>query len=204
MGRTSPLQNRVTPFGEIVAVASRGMFTGNRGIIHDPETKTLTHRWTTKAWITCACDWKGRRRDVWAGRSWTELFFLDEATALSAGHRPCFYCRRADAIAFREAWAIGNRIAAPTAPEMDATLHRERLAGRKKKRLHPVPSELPDGAMLAAAGDAWLIAHGATWRWRFAGYERQPMPKPDGLLTPPSSLAALRAGYHSRLHESVG
>ena len=89
-----PLQNRVTPFGEIVAIRERGTFTGNRGIIHDPETKTLLRkRWTTKAWIVCRLDFKGIRRDVMARRSWTELFFLDEATALAAGHRPCAAAR---------------------------------------------------------------------------------------------------------------
>jgi hypothetical protein len=99
-----PLQNRVTPFGEIVAIVQRGLFTGNRGIIHDPATRTLLRRrWTTRAWITCVCDFKGRRREVMARRSWTELFFLDEATALAAGHRPCFYCRRTDALALRAA-----------------------------------------------------------------------------------------------------
>jgi len=87
-----PLQNRVTPFGEIVAIPQRGMFTGNRGIIHDPRTRTLlSRRWATKAWIVCVCEYKGVRRDVMGGRSWTELFFLDEATALAAGHRPCFF-----------------------------------------------------------------------------------------------------------------
>jgi hypothetical protein len=86
-----PLQNRVTPFGDIVAIAQRGLFTGNRGIIHDPATKTLLKkRWATKAWLICVCDYKGRRREVMGGRSWTELFFLDEAVALAAGHRPCF------------------------------------------------------------------------------------------------------------------
>lgn len=87
------LQNRVTPFGEIVAVSARGGFTGNRGIIHDPATKSLLRRrWTTRAWICCTLDWKGVRRAPMSRRSWTELFFLDEATAFAAGHRPCFYC----------------------------------------------------------------------------------------------------------------
>src|SRR5258706_15078008 len=86
-----PLQNRVTPFGDIVAIPQRGMFTGNRGIIHDPATKTLLNkRWASKAWLVCACDYQGRRREVMGGRSWTELFFLDEAVALAAGHRPLF------------------------------------------------------------------------------------------------------------------
>src|SRR6266567_9598865 len=96
----SPLQNRVTPTGDIIATPHRGLFTGNRGIIHDPATKTLVRRWASKAWLTCVCEFKGRRRQVMGGRSWTELFFLDEATALSAGHRPCFFCRRDDAKRF--------------------------------------------------------------------------------------------------------
>ena len=101
-----PLQNRVTPTGDIVATPHRGLFTGNRGIIHDPATKTLTRRWASQAWLTCVCEFRGRRRKVMGGRSWTELFFLDEATALAAGHRPCFYCRRDDANRFR---AAGSR-----------------------------------------------------------------------------------------------
>jgi hypothetical protein len=87
------------------------MFTGNRGIIHDPATKTLTRRWASQAWLTCVCEFRGRRREVMGGRSWTELFFLDEATALAAGHRPCFFCRRDDANRFRAAWEEGNGVA---------------------------------------------------------------------------------------------
>jgi hypothetical protein len=99
-----PLQNRVTPFGDIVATAQRGLFTGNRGIIHDPATKTLLKkRWATKAWLVCVLDYKGRRREVMSRRSWTELFFLDEAVALAAGHRPCFFCRHRSAEPFRAA-----------------------------------------------------------------------------------------------------
>src|SRR5215831_9238681 len=104
-----PLQNRVTPFGDVVAITQRGLFIGNRGIIHDPATKTLLgRRWTTKAWLVCVLDYKGRHREVMGGRSWTELFFLDEAVALAAGHRPCFFCRRAAAEAFRTAWGKGK------------------------------------------------------------------------------------------------
>src|SRR3954452_23433953 len=121
-----PLQNRVTPSGEIVAAPQRGLFTGNRGIIHDPMTKTrLKRRWSSNAWITCVCEFRGRRRDVMARRSWTELFFLDEATAVAAGHRPSFYCRRDDANAFRAAWERGNGVSGVRAAEMDAVLHRE-------------------------------------------------------------------------------
>src|SRR5580698_7067603 len=146
-----PLQNRVTPSGEILAVPQRGLFTGNRGIIHDPATKTLLNkRWSSKAWLTCVCEFRGRRRDVMSGRSWTELFFLDEATSFAAGHRPCFFCRRGDALRFRAAWEKGNRVADVRAGDIDSVLHRERLEGRVK-RMHKLPmplEKLPDGAMV--------------------------------------------------------
>src|SRR6201988_4716876 len=158
-----PLQNRVTPLGDIVADPHRGLFTGNRGIIHDPATRTLLKkRWATPAWITCVCEFRGRRRKVMGGRSWTELFFLDEATALAAGHRPCFFCRRDDANRFRAAWQQGNGVARALACDIDATLHRERLSNGKK-RLHALPmppEELPDGAMLLKAADSYLIVQG--------------------------------------------
>ena len=119
-----PLQNRVTPLGDIIATPHRGMFTGNRGIIHDPATRTLSkRRWASPAWLTCLCEFGNRRRKVMAGRSWTELFFLDEATAFAAGHRPCFFCRREDANRFRAAWQDGNGVADVLAPDIDAVLH---------------------------------------------------------------------------------
>src|SRR6202011_116301 len=128
------LQNRVTPFGDIVAIPQRGIFTGNRGIIHDPQTRTLlTKRWTNKAWLICSCEYKGRQRKVMGRQTWTELFFLDEAVALAAGHRPCFRCRREAASAFRAAWAEAKGCPQPTAVEIDAALHSERLQyGRKR------------------------------------------------------------------------
>jgi hypothetical protein len=202
-----PLQNRVTPFGDIIATAHRGLFTGNRGIIHDPATKTLNRRWASPAWLTCVCEFRGRRRQVMGGRSWTELFFLDEATALSAGHRPCFYCRRDDAKAFRAAWEAGNGASNVLLRDIDATLHRERLAGGKK-RLHPLPmriEQLPDGAMLALDGESYLIAQGRAQQWSPAGYRRTSNALSDPmLLTPPSTLRALGAGYRPVLHPSAG
>jgi hypothetical protein len=201
-----PLQNRVTPFGEIVAIAQRGLFTGNRGILHEPGVKRLSRRrWTTKAWITCLCAFRGRRREVMGGRSWTELFFLDEATALAAGHRPCFYCRRADAVAFRDAWARGNGGSALRAREMDATLHRERLDGRTK-RTHPMPGGgLPDGAMVAAGEESFVVARGQLLQWSEAGYSvpASACPEELRLLTPPSTVRALMAGYRAVLHPSA-
>jgi hypothetical protein len=202
-----PLQNRVTPFGDIVAIPQRGMFTGNRGIIHDPTTRTLLNRrWTSKAWLVCVCEFKGRRRTVMGARSWTELFFLDETIALAAGHRPCFFCRREAAQAFRDAWAFGKAVSVPRAPEIDAVLHAERLE-RGRKRLHLIaacPDGLPDGTVIAAAGEPHTLAHGRAFRWTARGYEGpMEIPRCDALLTPPSTLGALRGGYRPVLHPSI-
>src|SRR5579863_887836 len=202
-----PLQNRVKPTGEIVAIPERGMFVGNRGIIHDPVTRTiLKRRWSTNAWIACVLEFRGRRRKVWQRRSWTELFFLDEATSLAAGHRPCFYCRREDARRFRAAWEEGNRKSGVLAPDMDAVLHRERLASGK--RLHPLPmpiEKLPDGAMVQAGEDSFLIAGGKPLLWTPSGYRAVGDGLSDvKLLTPPSTVRALAAGYQPVLHESAG
>ena len=203
-----PLQNRVTPLGEIVAIPQRGMFTGNRGIIHDPRTRTLlSRRWATKAWIVCVCEYKGVRRDVMARRSWTELFFLDEATALAAGHRPCFFCRREAAESFRAAWAAGNGGERPYAAGMDDVLHRERLENGRK-RLHPLPlpiDELPDGVMVATGTASYLIAGSRLFRWTETGYQNHRRSLSDAkLVTPPSTVLALCAGYRPILHPSAG
>ena len=200
-----PLQNRVTPTGDIIATPHRGMLTGNRGIIHDSATKTLTRRWASRAWLTCVCEFKGRRREVMGG-GWTELFFLDEATALAAGHRPCFFCRRDDAVRFRAAWQEGNGVRRALARDIDAVLHRERLSDGKK-RLHALPmslQELPDGAMLQQGTESLLIVRGRTLLWSPAGYRNAPSAIADAmLLTPPSTLRALSAGYRPVLHPSA-
>jgi hypothetical protein len=202
-----PLQNRVTPAGEIIATAERGLFTGNRGIIHDPATKTLLKkRWSTPAWLICVCEFRGRRREVMAGRSWTELFFLDEATAFAAGHRPCFFCRREDAKRFRSAWEAGNGVNDLHARDIDAVLHRERL-DKGRKRLHPLPmrlEQLPDGAMVQAREDSYLVARGRLLRWSPAGYGKPTSGLAGAmLLTPPSTLRAFIAGYRVVLHPSA-
>ncbi|MDX3974405.1 hypothetical protein [Shinella sp.] len=202
-----PLQNRVTPFGEIVALPQRGLFTGNRGIIHDPATKTLlTKRWSSKAWLICLCEYKGRRRDVMGGRSWTELFFLDEAVALAAGHRPCFFCRREAAEGFRACWASARGEAPPLAGVMDAVLHAERVA-RRRKRLHPLEgplAALPDGTVVARGTEAFTLRGGLAYRWAVEGYAApERLVGADGLLTPPSTIGALAAGYRPVFHPSL-
>jgi hypothetical protein len=201
-----PLQNRVLPSGEILAIPERGMFVGNRGIIHDPVTRTLLKkRWSTDAWLTCVLEFRGRRRRVMERRSWTELFFLDEATSFAAGHRPCFYCRREDANRFRAAWEKGNRVSETLAPEIDAVLHRERFASAK--RLHPLPSaleKLPDGTMVRAGEESFVIAQGRVLKWSPAGYRKvEGAIKDAKLLTPPSTVRAFAAGYRPMLHPSA-
>src|SRR5260221_8804650 len=203
-----PLQNRVPPSGDIIATPHRGLFTGNRGIIHDPATKTLLKkRWSTPAWLTCVCEFRGWRRKVMGTRSWTELFFLDEATAFAAGHRPCFFCRRDDANRFRAAWEQGNAVSSVLARDIDAVLHRERL-DRGRKRLHPLPGpvrELPDGAMVQADAAYFLVVQGRALQWSMAGYGKVGQPIENAmLLTPPSTLRAMGAGYRPLLHPSAG
>lgn len=202
-----PLQNRVTPTGDIISTPHRGLFTGNRGIIHDPATKTLLRkRWSSPAWLTCACEFRGRRREVMATQSWTELFFLDEATALAAGHRPCFYCRREDANRFRAAWEEGNRVHDVRMHDIDTVLHRERL-DHGKKRLHAllVPrDQLPDGAMVQQGEESFLVTQGRPLLWSTSGYTAVERQLGEAtLLTPPSTLRALNAGYRPVLHPTA-
>ena len=212
-----PLQNRVDPFGAIHAVPERGLFTGNRGIIHDPETKTLLRkRWALPAWIICVCQFRNARREP-MGRNrpggkagWTELFFLDEVTALAAGHRPCFFCRRERATDFVGCfgWAFG--VDEPRAPMIDKRLHKERLASGGRPPLVTVPElgGLPDGAMIADGDTAYALRSGKALEWSFAGYAG-----PIGfdrftgrslrLLTPATTIAVLRQGFAPVWHPTT-
>jgi hypothetical protein len=203
-----PLQNRVDPFGEFCAVSARGLLFGNRGgRIHRDDRTLSRRRWTSRRWICCRLAFKGRHRAVW-GHGYTELFFLDEPTALAAGHRPCFECRRADATAFAAAWARAQGLgAAPRADPMDEVLHAQRLDGRDKRRYRAALDELPDGAMIVL-DDAPLAVRGdALLPWSFAGYGPA-QPRPRGiavdLLTPPATVAVLSAGFRPQWHPSPG
>jgi hypothetical protein len=205
--RQMPLQNRVDPFGELFVDAARGTMFGNRGGRFHRDDRTLgRRRWASRQWICCVLDFKGRRRDVW-GRSYTELFFLDEVTALAAGHRPCFECRRAEAEAFRAAWMTGTGARKrPSAPEMDFVLHAERLGGQVK-RLHRLPAkDLPEGTMVSLDGAAFAVKGDELLHWTPRGYGgRRVRPGAGDLdvVTPASIVAALRAGYTPRWHESA-
>jgi hypothetical protein len=207
------LPNRVAPDGSLHADAARGMLTGNRGIIHNPDAKTaIGRRWTTTAWIACALQWMGTRRDVW-GRNraggktgWSELFFLDEVTALAAGHRPCFACRRAEAVAFEAAFATGNRLDTCNAKYMDTRLHRERLLSRRERPRMLGQADiagLPNGT-IARAGDNFVaLLDGKALAWDFSGYRPADLPHEALLVTPDCVVSALRAGYRPQWHASA-
>jgi hypothetical protein len=209
-GRSGPLQNRVTPAGEIVAVSARGTLMGNRGCLHRPDGTLGTARWRSKLWICCVLDWQGRKRDPMPPGRWTALFFLDEATALAAGHRPCGYCRRPAYRAYAEAWRAARGLAEPIhASEMDVQLHSERVESRsRRQRTHrAVAGSVPDGVMVRRDGAPGLLAGGRVLPWSFAGY-LAPVPLSRDavveVLTPASSVAAIVAGYRPLLHPSAG
>jgi hypothetical protein len=203
------LQNRVAPTGEIVADPGRGTLTGNRGCLHGTGRGLGVSRWRSKLWICCVLDWRGRRRDPMPPGRWTMLFFLDEATALAAGHRPCGYCRRTDYLSYAEAWRAGHGLARrPKAVEMDAVLHAQRVDSRTRRQItRPARAgDLPDGTMIRLGDAPGLLIADAVRPWSFAGYGPPAPLSPDAtvdLLTPPASVAVLRAGYRPLLHASA-
>jgi len=203
-----PLQNRVTPFGEIVADAARGAIMGNRGRFHRPDRTLGAARWASKAWIICVLRFKNRHRQVMQPRSYTELFFLDEATALAAGHRPCFECRRSDAERFIGLWRrTCPRDRLLRAGDLDTQLHGERLGpDRSQRRSRRKAEHLPDGAMVALDGKAWLKVDGRLAAWSIEGY-RDARPLPAGkildVLTPATTLDVLAAGYAPFVHATA-
>ncbi|MHA6326137.1 hypothetical protein [Roseivivax sp. CAU 1753] len=192
-----PLQNRVTPFGEIVAVPARGRLMGNRGCLHGADRTLGRARWRGKAWISCVLDFKGRQRRVMTPRSYTELFFSDEAVALAAGHRPCAECRRADYLAFRAtiAAAVPALGQVPRAAEIDAHLHAARLTDPPTCAADP--NALPDGTFVSPGKAVALLRWRASWwHWSWQGYVAADSPGADcRILTPAPLVAALRHGY---------
>lgn len=200
-----PHRNRVTPTGEIVAIPLRGAWTGNRGNLH--RGTEIVRPWANPHWLICTLEWKGVRRDQWLPRRLTWLFFHDEAVAFAAGHRPCAYCRRGAYNAFRAAWADGAT--APLHGEIDGTLHRERLvAGTRRRHVHSARwAELPDGAFVVADGVPALVRGDALVAWSTDGYgerRRRPRRGEADVLTPPSTLTVLRAGYPVQIDASAG
>lgn len=200
-----PLQNRVTPFGAIVASPGRGLMMGNRGVLHD-DSQRIVRDWQTRRWIACLLEFKGIRRAVMTPRRYTELFFLDEAAALSAGHRPCAECRREEYRQFQSLWRArhgGNA----GADEMDLRLHAERLAGKHKRTYNAELAALPDGAYVVLDRAPWLVLGAHLYAWSDSGYtQRRSRPASATLevLTPRAFVAILAAGYRPRIHPSAG
>jgi hypothetical protein len=200
--RAVPARNRVTPLGEIVAIPLRGAWTGNRGILHRGREIARFH--ASDLWIVCELEFRGRRQEQWQPGHYTFLFFHDEAVSLAAGHRPCAYCRRPAYEAYRRAWAAELGGDPPSAKEINRRLHGERIQrGTHRRHLHEVPwSSLPDGAFVALEDRPALILAGRLVEWGQSGYgesHRRPRRGTAQAITPPSSIAALRAGYQPQI-----
>jgi hypothetical protein len=211
-----PLQNRVTPFGELVAIPDYGAWMGNRGgCMHTSERKLTRRRWVSRRWIVCVLEFRGRRRTVMTPVRYTELFFLDEATALAAGHRPCRECRYADHQRFKAAWLRGNRRKdmGPFAriDAIDAVLHQQRVTRQGAKVTYRSRlAELPEGIFITLAEEpaaALLVTHKSLWRWTPRGYmDAGPCHRVRSavtVLTPRSIVAAIQAGYVPQWHSSA-
>ncbi|MBI5568082.1 MAG: hypothetical protein HY870_24505 [Chloroflexi bacterium] len=208
-----PKQNRVTPTGEIIATAARGTLLGNRGCLHD-EHQQIRRPYQLQRWIICLLEFKGRRHIIMTPGHYTELFFLDEATALAAGHRPCAECQRGRFNEFRAIWARANADLAgstkPLATIIDAVLHRERLdANGRKITYSDRLSALPDGSFIQQSGDdtAWLVLGDQLLAWSAFGYTQR-IARSAGetrvaVLTPRSIVRALTAGYEAGIHPSA-
>jgi hypothetical protein len=200
-----PLRNRVTPYGEIVALEGRGLVMGNRGILHDDARNVVRHS-QVRRWLACRTEFRGRHRIIMRPHSYTELFFLDEATAFAAGHRPCAECRHADYQRFRTLWAgcYGEPV---NADIIDRKLHSDRLVGRRTKRAYSEDlANLPDGTFIALEDRAWLVWEDFLFAWSASGYgERRERPQHAEalVLTPRSIVAVLAAGYTAAVHPSA-
>jgi hypothetical protein len=199
-------RNRVTPTGEIIATPLRGAWTGNRGVLHEGPEIVRFH--AGDLWITCALEFRGRHRELWLPNRWTPLFFHDEAVAFAAGHRPCGECRHFEYQAYKSAWAEALGGAPPSAGEMNRRLHAERIfRGTHRRRFHQLPwPELPDGAFVIEDGTPCLVHGTELIAWDLDGYgepHRRPRRGTATAITPPATIAVLRAGYPVQIAASA-
>jgi hypothetical protein len=189
-----PLQNRVDPYGALHATEARGAWMGNRGVLHDADRR-IVRPWQVRRWITCVLRFKDRKREVFAPDRYSELFFLDEATSLAAGHRPCAECRRPRYEEFRELWPHGR----VKADQIDRVLHEERLDAAGGKRTYRAAlASLPDGTMVEHRRSPHLLWGGRLRPWSFFGYGPAVAAEPGEeriVLTPLSIVEAIRAGF---------
>ncbi len=208
---TKPLQNRVTPRGSIEAVRARGAWLGNRGILHN-DNREIVVPWRHKSWVTCKLEFKGRKRNVFSPGKYSELFFLDEATAFAAGHRPCGECRREKYKEFKSAWCTANRKLLqspnPGIGVLDRQLHIERaMRGGKQVTHRAKMRNLPDGVFLELDDKAVLKWQGYLYTWSHHGYvEQHPIsasPSEVQVLTPESVVAVFLEGLDVEVHGSA-
>jgi hypothetical protein len=196
-----PLQNRVTPFGEIIATPARGTMMGNRGVLHDENKRLGRARWKHNNWVNCVLSFHGRQRTIMTPNRYTELFFLDEAVALAAGHRPCGECRRERYRTYMDLWAAHCADLGPATPkDVDRALQRARIDPESKgqRRYEAALDGLPDGAFIALGGTAFLMRGDLLWPYDPGGYGPA-IERPRGamvtVLTPEPTVRILRAGY---------
>lgn len=202
----SPARNRVTPTGEVVAIPLRGAWTGNRGILHRDRDIVRFH--ASDLWITCALQFRGRWQRQWQPHHYTFLFFHDEAVSFAAGHRPCAECRRDAYNGYRAAWAGTLGVDVPRAKEINRQLHRERLVrGTHRRRFHQMPwAELPDGSFVMMEAVPAVVVGDQVTEWTYDGYAaRRSRPRGGSatVITPPSTVAVLRAGYPVQIDHSA-
>ena len=196
------LQNRVDPLGHIIKTSARGAWMGNRGQLHD-EHKNIQRAFKLKAWIICVLEFKGRKRKVMSPGLYTELFFLDEATAFAAGHRPCFECRRKDAALFKTCWIKGNPSfefhEKTSIQKIDAVLHKERVDNKNNKITYEEGlKNLPDGSFILHDDKPFLLVNNFIFEWTPSGYINKiklSTSKKVQVLTPRSIVNAFKAGY---------
>jgi hypothetical protein len=196
-----PLPNRVDPYGALHAVAERGLFFGNRGVLHDRSGRLRRERSAERRWICCVLEWKGRRRELLRPGRYTELFFLDEATALAAGHRPCAECRRADHLRFRSCVAAGQAGA-----DVGSAVALDRLLDPQRGACRPLVGEwrdLPEGTIVDDGSSPYLVAAGSLFAWGHGGYRAAALARPTRVVTPAAAVAALEGGYRPMLHPSA-
>jgi len=206
-----PRQNRVTPFSEIVATEARGTLMGNRGCLHNDRGE-IRRQYQLKRWIICLLDFKNRHRPIMTPGHYTELFFLDEATALAAGHRPCAECQRERFNLFRTSFAQANPIFSgvtrPAAPSIDEVLHQERITTDRKQRTYRSSmAGLPNGTIVRLDdSNAYLVHERNLLLWSPVGYEemiRRVASSNVTVLTPRSIVRTLAAGYEVAIHRSA-
>ncbi len=203
-----PLQNRVDPWGKLIETSARGTLLGNRGILHN-DRKQIVKTYQHQNWVTCRLQFKGRKRILMSPHKYTELFFLDEATAFAAGHRPCAECRGERYLEFKDYWVRANLdqpLGAVKASDISRIMHKERISKKEKLTFKANLKELPDGSIFSQSGSAYIIFADRIYLWSFEGYcadDRLNLTGEVDVLTPKSVINTFNLGFKPEIHNSV-